>query len=90
MGNQFPSLEELLAEEETLTLNPSQVDPLRLGAFVSQRILESNQPLCLVVRLYGRTVYQVAHPGSESINDLWMLRKARVAELFGHSSLYVR
>lgn len=90
MGNQFPSLEELLAEEARLKLDPSQVDPLRLGAFISQRIVESNQPLCLVVRFYGRTVFQVAHPGSESINDLWMLRKARVAELFGHSSLYVR
>ena len=79
MGNQFPSLEELLAEEAGLVLNPSEMDPLRLGTFISQRILASNQPLCLVVRLYGRTVFQVAHPGSESINDLWMLRNARVA-----------
>lgn len=69
-----------------MALDPSEVDPLRLGSFISQRILESNQPLGLVVRLYGRTVFQVAHPGSESINDFWMLRKARVAELFGHSS----
>lgn len=90
MGDHFPSLEELLAEEARLTLNPSQLDPLRLGIFISQRIVESNLPLCLIVRHYGRTVFQISHPGSESINDLWMLRKARVAELFGHSSLYVR
>jgi uncharacterized protein (UPF0303 family) len=90
MGDQFPSLEELLAEEAKLTFNPATLDPLVLGAFVSQRIAETHQPLSLIIRHFGRTVFQVAHPGSELINDSWMIRKARVAELFGHSSLYVR
>ena len=90
MGNQFPTIEELLEEEAKLTFNPATLDPVVLGSFISQKILETNQPLCLLIRHYGRTVFQVAHPGSQSINDLWMLRKARVAELFGHSSLFVR
>jgi uncharacterized protein (UPF0303 family) len=90
VGNQFPTIEELLEEEAKLTFNPAALDPVVLGSFISQKILETNQPLGLLIRHYGRTVFQVAHPGSQSINDLWMLRKARVAELFGHSSLFVR
>jgi uncharacterized protein (UPF0303 family) len=90
VGNQFPTIEEILEVEAKLTFNPSALDPVVLGSFISQKILETNQPLGLLIRHYGRTVFQVAHPGSQSINDLWMLRKARVAELFGHSSLFVR
>jgi uncharacterized protein (UPF0303 family) len=90
LEDRFPSLEELLAEEAKLTFNPATLDPLALGSFVSQRIAESHQPLSLIIRQFGRTVFQVAHPGSELVNDSWMIRKARVSELFGHSSLYVR
>ena len=90
MSNEFPSLDQLLAEEAKLTFDPGKLDPIALGNFISQKIVEHNQPLSLVVRLYGRTVFQVAHPGSEAINDPWMLRKSRVAEHFGHSSLFVR
>jgi len=89
MSLDFPSLQELLEEEKQLTFNQDQLDPLLLGEFISQEIIRQNLPLCLIVRYLGRTVFQIGHPGSQEINDLWMLRKARVAETFGHSSLYV-
>lgn len=90
MPDTFPSLEDLLESETHLRLDPGKVDPLTLGSFISKKIVERSEPLCVIVRHFGRTVYQQAHSGSQAINDLWMLRKARVAELFGHSSLYVR
>ncbi len=86
----FPSLEELLSEELRLALDPGTLDPVELGLFISKQIQSDNQPLSLIIRLYGRTIFQIAHPGSHQINDSWMLRKARVAEVFGHSSLFVR
>lgn len=90
MSEKFPTLVELLSQEAELQIPASAVDPLSLGHFLYQEIKAEHLPLSLTIRFYGRTVFQIAAPGSEAINDLWMLRKARVSELFGHSSLYVR
>lgn len=79
-----------MSEESQLTLNLATFDPVKLGLYISKEILDQNEPLSLVVRQSGRTIFQIAHAGSHQINDIWMLRKARVAEVFGHSSLYVR
>jgi len=88
--NDFPSLDELISQESNLRISAADVDPIALGNFLREEIEQAKLPLCLIVRMYGRTIFQIAAPGSQSINDSWMLRKARVAELFGHSSLYVR
>jgi uncharacterized protein (UPF0303 family) len=88
--SELPTLEELLEHEARLRFSPSDLDPVRLGEFIYREIKSASLPLCLIIRMYGRTVFQISAPGSEQINDLWMLRKARVSEDFGHSSLYVR
>lgn len=91
MGSElFPSLEQLLAEEQELLLDPSRLDVFAFAEHCVRTMRSELLPLAFIIRLHGRTVYQIALPGSQPINDLWMLRKARVAETWGHSSLFVR
>lgn len=90
MSTEFPSLDELLAEEASLRLDTSRFELFDFADHCVQSMKAENLPLSMIIRLHGRTVYQVALPGSQPIHDMWMLRKARVAELWGHSSLFVR
>jgi len=61
-----------------------------LGEFAAMRARAGDLPLAIVIRHLGRTVYQVALSGSAPIHDDWAMRKVRVVELFGKSSLLVR
>ncbi len=61
-----------------------------LGEYCLHRARTNKLPISIMVRHLGRTVFLSALPGSASINDNWAIRKVRLAELFGKSSLLIR
>jgi uncharacterized protein (UPF0303 family) len=61
-----------------------------LGEFCLHRARASELPILIMVRHLGRTVYVAALPGSAAVNENWAMRKIRLVELFGKSSLLVR
>jgi uncharacterized protein (UPF0303 family) len=61
-----------------------------LGASCLARAQSAGLPILIQVRHIGRTVYLAGLPGSAPINDNWAMRKIRLVELFGKSSLLIR
>ena len=81
----------LLAEETALTLaSLNELDAIAIGERILARATRDGLPVTIEVRRGARVVFRAALPGSSVDNDAWIARKARVAERFGHSSLYVR
>ena len=82
---------DLLAEESSLTLaSLNELDAIAIGERILARATRDGLPVTIEVRRGARVVFRAALPGSSADNDAWIARKARVAERFGHSSLYVR
>lgn len=77
--------EELVGLGQPVTLNLARA----IGARAQQLGEERGLPIAITVRLTGRTVFQVALDGSAPINDVWMMKKIRVAEMFHQSTLLV-
>ena len=88
--NDFPSLEELLADEEELQLSSFTLDDAwALGCLLRSMAAERDLPVAIDVRRGAQQVFHTALPGSSADNDDWIRRKVRVVERFGHSSLAV-
>ena len=83
---------ETLRREESVPLSAPVTLALarRIGARAQELGESRGLPIALTVRLDGRTVFQVALDGSAPINDVWMMKKIRVAESFQQSTLLVR
>lgn len=78
--------EELVGLREPVTLSLARA----IGARAQQLGEERELPIAITVRLTGRTVFQVALDGSTPLNDVWMMKKIRVAEMFHQSTLLVQ
>ncbi|HEY8317198.1 MAG TPA: heme-degrading domain-containing protein [Amnibacterium sp.] len=88
--NDFPSLEELLADEEELQLSSFTLDDAWvLGSLLRNLAIERDLPVAIDIRRGAQQVFHAALPGSSADNDDWIRRKVRVVERFGHSSLAV-
>jgi len=88
--NDFPALEELLADEEELQLSSFTLDDAwALGCLLRSMAAERDLPVAIDVRRGAQQVFHTALPGSSADNDDWIRRKVRVVERFGHSSLAV-
>jgi uncharacterized protein (UPF0303 family) len=82
---------ELLLEEQNLILPKFEVlDCLVLGDIAKSLGLHRNLSIAIEVRIRDWTVYHASLPGSNSENDWWISRKARVVNLKQHSTLYER
>jgi uncharacterized protein (UPF0303 family) len=84
-------LKKLLEEEQKLICGSLNIeDCLEIGelakTFGRQRVL----PIAVEVRLGDWIIYHASLPGSNSENQWWIDRKARVVLLKHHSSLYER
>jgi uncharacterized protein (UPF0303 family) len=90
MKLEYPTNAEIFAQEEALRLSPEDFDPLDFSIWLIKELRKRNETLCCMIRLYGSTVFQISLSGTHSINDHWLIRKSRVVELFGHSSLFVK
>jgi uncharacterized protein (UPF0303 family) len=90
MSEEF-DVEELRAQEHIPLKEPVTLALARaIGAHAQRLGEERTLPIAMTVRLTGRTVFQVALDGSTPLNDLWMMKKIRVAETFHQSTLLVQ
>ena len=80
----------LLAEEARLVFSRFDHDVAwELGSRLRAAALEARLPVAISIRRNGQCLFHAALPGSSADNDAWLLRKAAVAERYGHSSYFV-
>ena len=85
------NVEELRSEELVGLRQPVTLELARaIGARAQQLGEERGLPIAIAVRVTGRTVFQVALDGSTPLNDVWMMKKIRVSEMFHQSTLLVQ
>jgi uncharacterized protein (UPF0303 family) len=83
-------LDALLAEEDRLVFSHFDHDVAwQLGSRLRVAALAEHLPVAISIRRNGQCLFHAALPGSSADNDAWLLRKAAVAERYGHSSYYV-
>ena len=83
-------LDSLLAEEDRLVFTHFDHETAwELGSRLRAAALEDHLPVAISIRRNGQCLFHAALPASSADNDAWLLRKAAVAERFGHSSYYV-
>lgn len=82
---------QLLSHEEGALLPAISIEIVKeVGEHASALALERNYPITISVELHGDEVFRAALPGSSSEHDSWIIRKARVVNLTGHSTMYER
>ena len=83
--------DEMAAIEETLIFEKfDNSDAIELGKIALAIAEERKLPMALEVRVGDWPVFRAMLPGTNSENDWWMARKARVVKLTGHSSMHQR
>jgi uncharacterized protein (UPF0303 family) len=83
-------LTSLLAEEDRLVFSHFDHDTAwELGSRLRAEANRAQLPVAIEIRGGGQCLFHAALPGSSADNDAWLLRKAAVAERYGHSSYYV-
>ena len=91
MADDFPTLDELAAQEQELQFHSfSNDDAWDLGSALVATARDRGAPVVIDVTRNGHQLFRAALPGSAPDNDTWIARKQRVVHRFGHSSLYVR
>jgi len=82
---------ELLDQEESVQLTEfNQELALDLGALAAEIGLTRELPIAISVRIGDWEVFKAALPGTLAENDGWIQRKANVAGLKRHSTMYER
>ena len=90
MAAETPTLEQLAAEEQELQFERFDHDTAwALGNALVDAAREQGLPLALDIRRNGQQLFHCALEGTAADNDAWILRKARVVDRCGHSSLYI-
>ena len=81
-----------LIDEEQILILPSLnlADGLEIGEIGKSLGMVRNLPIAIEVRLGDLIVYHASLPGSNSENQWWIDRKARVVLLKHHSTMYER
>jgi len=82
---------QLAAEEVAMSLPALDNNvALALGNIAVELGRERSLPIAIEVRIGDWTVFHVSLPGTDTVNDQWIARKARVVALTGHSTLHER
>jgi uncharacterized protein (UPF0303 family) len=82
---------ELLDQEQFFTFEHlSPANALEIGEVAKSLGMQKNLPIAVEVRLGDWIIYHASLPGSNSENQWWIDRKARVVLLKHHSTLYER
>jgi uncharacterized protein (UPF0303 family) len=85
------SSEELANTETRLQLPALDVEAaLRIGEIALSVARSRSLPAAIEVRIGDWIVFHAALPGTDSGNDSWIARKARVVALTGHSTMHER
>ncbi|MGA7987120.1 MAG: heme-degrading domain-containing protein [Candidatus Dormiibacterota bacterium] len=83
-------LASLLAEEDRLVFSYFDHDTAwELGSLLRTEAMGAHLSVAIEIRRAGQCLFHAALPGSSADNDAWLLRKAAVAERYGHSSYYI-
>ena len=83
--------EGLALEAKTLQLpSLTQAEALEIGAIAQAIGLERKLPIAVEVRMKDWIVFHASLPGSDTENDWWIGRKARVVNLTGRSTMHER
>jgi uncharacterized protein (UPF0303 family) len=86
-----PDLADLAAEEDELRFGSfDHDDAWALGSALVAAARRQGAPVAIGITRNGHRLFHAALPGTSPDNDAWIERKSRVADRFGHSSLYVR
>jgi uncharacterized protein (UPF0303 family) len=81
---------ELEAQEGELRFPSfSNAQAIALGSLIAEKARSRGQAITIELRRAGQQIFHCALDGTTPDNDQWALRKSRVAERFGHSSLLV-
>ena len=84
-------LTELAAQEDELQFSSFTADDAwELGSALVARGRRDDLPIAVDITRNRHQLFHAALPGATPDNDSWILRKTRVVNRFGHSSLYVR
>jgi uncharacterized protein (UPF0303 family) len=84
------SLEELLAQEETLQFTQFDEEiALQLGLWVVEYARENELPVVVDIRRGEHQLFHASRPGTSIENDGWVERKARLVNHLSHSSFYL-
>jgi uncharacterized protein (UPF0303 family) len=87
----WPSVAELAAEEEELQFTSfTNDDAWELGSALVAVARRDGAPVAVDISRNHHRLFHVALPGATPDNDVWIERKTRVVDRFGHSTLYVR
>ena len=83
--------EGLALEARALQLSSlSQAEALEIGAIAQSIGLNRKLPIAIEVRMKEWVVFHASLPGSTPDNDSWIVRKARVVNATGNSTMYER
>jgi len=83
-------LDELLAQENELQLDSfTNADAVRIGLRLLEIAQDDGLPIAIDIARNGHQLFHAGLPGRSPDNDLWIQRKNRVVNNFGHSSLYM-
>ena len=91
MATDFPTTDELLAQEQELQLTSfTNDDAWELGSALVATARRDRLPVAVAITRNGHRLFAAAMTGATPDNDSWIERKSRVVHRFGHSSLFVR
>jgi uncharacterized protein (UPF0303 family) len=91
MTDAEPSLADLAAEEEELQFATfTAEDAWELGAGLVTAARRSALPVAVDITRNRHQLFHAALAGATPDNDVWIRRKTRVVNRFGHSTLYLR
>ena len=83
--------EGLALEARALQLSSlTQAEALEIGAIAQSTGLDRKLPIAIEVRMKEWVVFHASLPGSTPDNDSWIVRKARVVNATGNSTMYER
>ena len=85
-----PTLEELEEQEQRLRFDRFDNETAwALGTALVEAARVARLPVTVDIRRNGQQLFHAALEGTAPDNDAWIMRKTRVVDRFGHSSLYV-
>jgi uncharacterized protein (UPF0303 family) len=68
----------------------NQINAVEFGEFMKARGLNQNLKIVIAIFYNGQRMYHVGLPGTELLNDDWVMRKVNTVELTKQSSLSLR
>lgn len=87
----MPSVAELAAQEDELQLTSLTNDDVwDLGCALVAAGRRDDAPIAVDISRNGHRLFHAVLRGAVPDNDVWIERKVRVVDRFGHSSLFMR